>query len=134
MDEIKPMRPEIKAKWIARLRSPDAKQTNGRLRRLTIGEEGKPFTYEGDCCLGVLCQLHSEEKGIEWKCGNYMGQAAILPDEVVQWAGLDSNNPALGFDDKLVDQLAGGLVTAIAANDTFKESFAQIADRIEKAL
>lgn len=40
------MNPELKAKWIAALRSGEYKQVTARLR-----------TREGYCCLGVLCMV-----------------------------------------------------------------------------
>ena len=43
------MNPEIKAKWVAALRSGEYKQAKGQLRI------GNSF-----CCLGVLCNLHAQ--------------------------------------------------------------------------
>jgi hypothetical protein len=54
------MNPEIKARWVAALRSGEYQQTTGNLR-----------TENGFCCLGVLCDLHSKATGIEWAVDTY---------------------------------------------------------------
>lgn len=80
------MKPEIKTKWIAALRSGEYKQ-------------GKMFLKHADeyCCLGVLCDLHCKETGMQWESdGSYCGELKVLPDEVRAWAGLEDVNPKLG--------------------------------------
>ena len=79
------MKPEIKDKWVAALRSGRYKQTNHVLQ-----SEG------GFCCLGVLCDLHSKATGIAWEAGevrpkdmSYLGSACFLPRRVVVWADVD---------------------------------------------
>lgn len=49
------MKPEIKAMWVEALRSGKYPQTQQTLKN-----------SEGFCCLGVLCDLASEEKIGEW--------------------------------------------------------------------
>ncbi len=80
------MNKEIKAKWVAALRSGSYVQGTGMLR-----SEGNQF-----CCLGVLCNLHAQvhpkiaakQKDSE----SYMGESEILPTEVMNWAGVDTQN------------------------------------------
>ena len=80
------MNKEIKQQWIAALTSGKYKQGGGQLR-----SENNKF-----CCLGVLCNLHAqahpEIAAMETFRGEYLGEAAFLPDAVIEWAGLDSPN------------------------------------------
>lgn len=75
------MKPEIKQKWIAALRSGEY-------------EQGKAFLkYDNKfCCLGVLCDLHAKETGAEWDmwCGSYLYYDAdtMIPQQVADWAGI----------------------------------------------
>lgn len=87
-----PMNPEIKAQWVAALRSGEYEQGTGRLHR------GDTF-----CCLGVLCDLaiKAGAPGVEEFrrpteiVSTYNGLQLILPGSVREWAGLDSCNPIL---------------------------------------
>ncbi len=80
------MNQEIKARWVAALRSGEYRQARGMLR------DGDAF-----CCLGVLCDLHAKESGGEWdNDGEYHGADEILPADVVGWAGLIAPNPFAG--------------------------------------
>jgi hypothetical protein len=78
---INKMRPSIKAKWVAALRSGEYNQTEGSLR-----------DDNGFCCLGVLCNLHAQaHPRIAAKQDlphEYMGLSDLLPEEVIKWAGL----------------------------------------------
>jgi len=75
------MNPEIKAQWVAALRSKDYKQTTQQLRR------GNKF-----CCLGVLCNLHAiahpEIAAKETDPRSYFHSDDVLPKQVMKWAGL----------------------------------------------
>ena len=84
------MKTEIATLWINALLSGDYKQVKGKLH-----------SESGFCCLGVLCDLFKKEtnKG-RWKMGEeehaqfYIGEeiaTGVLPEAVVDWAGLDSN-------------------------------------------
>lgn len=111
------MKPEIKARWVAALRSGDYKQGTGDLRK------GNSF-----CCLGVLCQIFSVETGTKWHSDgvvfNMLGEDVILPREVSEWAGIQrSYNPELSN---------GETLTTI--NDDMGWSFEQIANAIEAEL
>jgi hypothetical protein len=116
------MNPEIKAKWVAALRSGEYKQGRGRLNRV-----------DKFCCLGVLCDLHAKESGGKWEQHTideyvhlYMGSSCQLHPAVLLWAGLN---------------YVGGGEVRIAGNQDFLfrhndsgRTFAEIADAIESQL
>jgi hypothetical protein len=86
--------PEIKAQWVAALRSGEYDQGSGVLLRVIEGEKFH-------CCLGVLCDL-AVKAGLEMRVHTYSGDSHIvefdgyedfLPIKVVDWAGLESQNP-----------------------------------------
>lgn len=86
------MKKEVKKKWVAALRSGKYKQAKGALR-----------SRNGYCCLGVLCDLYLKEKKEKWvrvESQNYYkigeDESAVLPREVMKWAGLTSVNPEAG--------------------------------------
>jgi hypothetical protein len=79
------LRPEVKAKWVAALRSGEYTQGKNSLRNID----------DSFCCLGVLCDLYSKETGQPWDRGcirNYafMNAEIDLPNKVREWAALDS--------------------------------------------
>lgn len=115
------MKPGIKAKWVAALRSGEYMQGSGRLRR----PDDNSF-----CCLGVLCNIHAQKHPAvasqeRYAC-QYLGAECYLPDEVVKWAGLVSR---IGGR-VVIDGCSG---TLPMHNDSGK-TFAQIADAIEAQL
>ena len=94
------MNPEVKQKWIDALRSDKYKQGSDNLRSVT-----------GYCCLGVLCDLYSQEHNTQWEFrGNdetnlqhqdywYFGdQSEFLPESVMNWAELKTPNPNVRVD------------------------------------
>lgn len=105
----KKMNPEVKALWLEALRSGRYDQGVGNLK---AGDPDNP-AY---CCLGVLCELAANAgvippgKRIEEDPHNtnyyFQGENEFLPDEVMTWANLDSNNGAYQDDAEiwLVDQ------------------------------
>jgi hypothetical protein len=111
------MNPEIKQKWIDALRSGEYKQTWTRLR-----------CENSYCCLGVLTNLYLKETNQEWdynvydKTYGYESFKGHLPDSVVEWSELESNNPRIN--------------NAVLSyyNDVVAYSFNQIADLIEEHL
>lgn len=114
------MNPEIKASWIAALRSGEYQQGLGVLR----SSDNK---Y---CCLGVLCDLAAKAGIGKWAPAWYRHRATafdfdfdgdyqVLPPSVQDWAGLMTPNGEFGIK----DDLAG-------LNDT-GFPFAAIADIIE---
>lgn len=128
---------EIKARWVAALRSGRYPQTWGALR-----------TSEGYCCLGVLCDVRDPSlwKPFERPKGylnsdhptegdlvgepdvtyTYLEAAATLPDGVSEWARLIDNDPDIN--------LAFDIVQLSVLNDDFQYDFNQIADVIEAQL
>lgn len=116
------MKPEIKAKWLAALKSGGYKQGHGQLRT-----NDNKF-----CCLGVLCDIHASETGEPWIEAEtafynwkYCGEDLMLPKTVIEWAGLSGSNPVLGDAD------------CGAHNDgvmVCKKSFSEIARLIEEKL
>lgn len=109
------MKPDIKAEWVAALRSGKYKQTTGILR-----------DDEGFCCLGVLCDLVKDRVGLYWTCPEDYYEAQMmgysngqLPGKVYRFAGLDSAIP-------YVDGRS-----LVYLNDTQRWDFNAIADAIE---
>ena len=129
------MNPEIKAKWLAALRSGEYKQGQGTLRC------GDSF-----CCLGVLSDLHAKETGVgRWKMVGgdedsiqyeyiptkeaLWGDMDLPPVDVRDWAGLDGCNPTVAVEDD-----GEQVFTDIAELNDGGLSFAVIADLIEQRL
>lgn len=94
------MREDIKELWVAALRSGKYTQGHGCLLRQLPDD-----TFQ-HCCLGVLTDLYRQEMGLVWtadpdlrdgnsKVYSLLGDEAVLPSEVVRWAGLDQENPDL---------------------------------------
>lgn len=127
------MNPEIKAQWVDALRSGEREQGNGALNR-----DGK------FCCLGVLCDLaaragivsgisgigsraHEVAYGNDYEHAREAGNALTLPQSVMNWAGLDTDNPTVGREDFSYDTAAAYL------NDN-GTTFLQLADLIEANL
>jgi len=85
------MDPQIRARWVAALRS-------GKF------EQGRDYLRWGDklCCLGVLCELAAADgvipsprpgMGNSWL---YAEAGGMLPPAVMEWAGLASTDPQVG--------------------------------------
>lgn len=81
----------IKEKWLEALRSGEYNQTKGMLR-----------DDKGYDCLGVLCNIHSEEtgKGVWKRDGNLFyyislpemsGKCLNLGDDVISWSEVDTS-------------------------------------------
>lgn len=101
------MTPELKAKWIAALRSGEYKQTTGRLVRV----ERDGYKH---CCLGVLCEV----AGYRRVDGGFLTSECLLVDLLppgeMEKLGLSSCKPF------------------IEMNDKDGKNFAEIADYIEQ--
>jgi hypothetical protein len=114
------MRPEIRARWVAALRSGDYEQGAGYLR-----------TDSQWCCLGVLCDLAERDGVVSLfaPAGSFVAQyggcSAELPRPVMEWAALDDTDPYV--------MTSGGGYSLTHLNDDEKWDFAQIADAIEGA-
>lgn len=117
------MNPEIKAAWLAALRSSDYTQTTGGLH-----------DDVGYCCLGVLCDLHAKATDGVWEPSQgwriYKNETGTLPPIIQTWAGVDDESP----------EVFGEPISVY--NDGFpsrsapikKHTFAEIADLIEAHL
>lgn len=114
------MNPVVKELWVKGLRSGEYEQGKNQLR----DSNGK------FCCLGVLCDLYTKETGRgNWdKDGCYLAPdsdyklLALLPKEIITWAGLSNDNPKAG----------NHILTHM--NDTLSSSFEEIATQIENNL
>jgi hypothetical protein len=121
------MNKEIKEKWCTALRYGGYKQGRGQLKL------GDKF-----CCLGVLCNIHSQENPStvnkwhrpknEFEDYSYLGSDQLLPREVKKWAGL---NAITKLTDKTGELTPIG--TLIELNDG-DASFRSIATCIEALL
>lgn len=117
------MNPEIKAKWVAALRSGDYDQARDYLHRI----DGSM------CCLGVLCDIHAKEVGEEWHlvkhegCNYYLDRDTLPPTEVADWADLPmlDNGPIVTIGDR---------TSAIAILNDGGATFKELADAIEEQL
>ena len=126
------MKADIKSRWVAALRSGQYEQTEGVLRN----------SY-GFCCLGVLCDLYSQETGEEWwgmGYGRFSMHSAdnLLPYEVEQWAGLTHEHGGYVAVSKHYDEGERNTVdhspSLTELNDQWQYDFRQIADVIEQQL
>lgn len=140
------MEPAIKKEWLEALRSGDYQQGRGRLKLLN-------GSY---CCLGVLCLIHGrhqekvadfaiDENGVWHYTFDYDGKTFktnVLPGpSIYEWAGLNKvtkknlqlkvPRPDDGEDYVTTPSPAGFLSTL---NDTYRFSFPEIANYIEKYL
>ena len=115
------MNQEIKAKWVAALRSGDYKQTTGELRS---GDEDS----HGYCCLGVLCEISKLETGfgITENLNENHGDDLIC-ETVQEWAGLNQPHGASV-------NIRGDAALLTYHNDTNGTTFLEIADAIEEQL
>jgi hypothetical protein len=111
------MKKTIRDKWVKALRGGKYRQGSSNLR-----------TEDMYCCLGVLCDLHSQAAFMAWeydeKSGiyRYMGESVVLPFEVCSWAGLKDPNP-------IAVKMA-----MTTHNDSGKKSFKRLAALIERYL
>ncbi len=105
----------IKAEWVKRLRD-GRPQVKNRLQ-----------TPQGQCCLGVLCEIAAEQDVVGFEEGGgitrYDGRTAILPQTVAEWAGMGHYMSNSLIQDELTD-----------LNDEKGYSFNQIADYIQENL
>lgn len=123
------MNPEVKARWVAALRSGEYKQTTGCLSRA-----------DGFCCLGVLCDLHAKETGTLWTEGDtkrsYFGVWAVLPPAVGDWASLSEElggTVVIGGEEAALTEHNDGITSERKRTDV-KRTFSEIATAIEEQL
>ena len=121
------MKKEIAQQWVAALRSGKYQQGTGALK---IGDK-----Y---CCLGVLCDISDQatwEVDTEYplpdrndKIYEYFGVEDVLPDDVMRWAGMQSNSGVIpGLSEAPFDK-----TKLVFYNDDLEYTFNQIADIIEE--
>jgi len=122
------MTPEVKAQWLADLRSGEFEQGRGVMR-----------SPEGQfCCMGVLCDQYARTHGEDWgpvttiygaEGYRFDGEVTFPPEKVVDWAGLEYFDPNVLHPDGIQ-----GTVCISTLNDHDDLTFAQIADLIEAQL
>ena len=111
------MNPQVKEKWLNALRSGDYQQTQSCLRK-----------EDGFCCLGVLCDLYGKEHNVEWNLGDdgtyyeFQDNESILPLSVIEWAGVEDDNPEICGE------------TPLSLLNDNGSTFNEIADLIEEHL
>ena len=123
------MNTEIKTMWVEALRSGQYKQGSGHLNL-----DGK------FCCLGVLCDLAVKAGGVVKdvvdngvdtdNITSYDGQSMVLPQSVMDWAGLTSDNPEVVF----VESVGAIYEDGIAWFNDNEFSFETLSDFIEEQL
>jgi hypothetical protein len=122
---------EIKAAWVAALRSGEFEQGRGAL--FGPDDQGNP-SY---CCLGVLSKLAVDAGIVEMdptsRIGNgchrfgrsgsdgFLGTYSYLPVDVQHWAGVDGD-PEVTIDEKTM---------YLSQHNDMGATFTQIADAIE---
>lgn len=115
----------LKAKWIAALRSGEYKQGGGALR-------SDDNSY---CCLGVLCDIIDPNAwhGDAWEKGGERGYY-LIPDGIAKsvlghtWSGEVNQDGSTDIEDR-----DGGEVPLTYLNDSGLFTFDQIADVIDYA-
>jgi hypothetical protein len=122
------MNPEIKAKWVAALRSGEYAQTAGTLNRQTANGDS-PAGY---CCLGVLCDVGVSDGVIEKQDGppEYRHASYRLIGGETYWVDTMPSSGISGWaglDHSAESDLA-------EMNDGGGKSFSEIADFIEEKL
>jgi hypothetical protein len=139
-EQTYPMNPEVKAEWVAALRSREFTQGKGVLRR----KRGGVDSY---CCLGVLCELATRAGVAQSRIvhgdsdveiyeyneagSDTLGMTSYLPSAVTAWAQLSPlkhhtpHNPAVTYQ--------GERTTLAHLNDGYTP-FGVIADLIEEQL
>lgn len=137
------MNPEIKAQWVAALRSGEYTQTCGHLH-----------DNEGFCCLGVLTDLYIKaHPGKRWVPHAYSDGVFIafndfqfLSDDIIKWAGITPHpdhhgNVVADLDEDAEEVLgdnhhifASSVYPLTSLNDELGMDFKQIADIIEDYL
>lgn len=119
------MNQDIKARWVAALRSGEYAQTQMALK-----------DSAGHCCLGVLCDLFAKEAGIkrwsadtlsdrvEGACLHHTGDGELPGARVVIWSGLDPD----------IKVTINGDCRPLFGHNDDGRTFAEIADAIEAQL
>jgi hypothetical protein len=144
MTDIAPkLKPEVKAAWVAALRSGEYEQGTGRLASFSRGPEKK----ERFCCLGVLCEVaiksadDSPIRRVKEKLFGsqgttvyfYDGETSHLPLRVTTWAWGGGLRSKVSYGDPAV-MYEGDVMSLSILNDKYHLNFDEIADIIEEQL
>ena len=127
------MKKTIAKLWVEALRSGKYKQTQEVLHSIDSGNESF-------CCLGVLCDLYQKDRrskkkkclavgeDLEWGRNevSYNGLLAVLPQAVIKWAGMKTENGS--WDDTDAN------ASLVYLNDEDRKTFKSIANVIEKRM
>jgi hypothetical protein len=120
------MNPEVKARWVAALRSGEYRQVTDKLR------------FNGaHCCLGVLCDLFAKERGKPWSTKDLSEKG---PQQAYDDCGFpDANMPGATVVvwaqvDPYTKVRIGGKRMSLAEHNDDGRTFAEIADAIEAQL
>lgn len=115
--------------WIAALRSGEYPQARGTLKKVL---SGGGFAY---CCLGVVCELAIKD-GVPVRVTRHVddyevfyrfdGLHALLPPQVAQWLGTDSN-PGVN-----IAPIGAHYSDCVSTNDRLLWDFGKIADALER--
>lgn len=133
----KKLDPELKAKWLAALRSGEYKQGRYCLS-----------TDNGFCCLGVLCDIVKDDVGYEWVPGNVSLKNYFAPKGLYSIIDEDLGDPddhtassifipsdlKFSFVNSVYLDYGDTNKTLSGHNDYNDLSFDQIADLIEQQL
>jgi hypothetical protein len=144
------MNPEVKAKWVAALRSGQYTQGTCFLKRdvIVMGTTDQVTKF---CCLGVLCDIAAQSGvNVTWKNFLQSGfdtwfassteiqhdiHSEQLPACVQAWAGLDSNDPVVTARTFGSQRAMNTRRTRLSElNDHERFTFYEIADLIEEQL
>ncbi|MDM0024118.1 hypothetical protein [Variovorax saccharolyticus] len=124
------MNKEVKAKWVAALRSGKYEQAHGELR----GDEN------AFCCLGVLCEIsgvgswgYDSETGLPEKayCAGTAFENDLPPHAVLDWAGFSAG---AAIARRIPKVTIGGDEEVLHDHNDGGRTFAEIADAIEAQL
>jgi hypothetical protein len=124
------MKESVKNLWVEALRSGEFKQGTGELKN----------SDNAYCCLGVLCEIYSKEmKRMKKKApkfeedNSYLNKQGVLPEEVMKWSGMNSEEGSLNNSYKIKANLKNSTSYSylITLNDD-GASFKRIAQIIEK--
>jgi hypothetical protein len=115
------LKPEIKRKWLAALRSGEFKQGQGALYRDGL--------Y---CCLGVLCEVVAKEQGYDFD--EFANEEQEMPNEVLV-ATVFGDKPRATWEWKVTPHRVNARPTTLPVlNDSGEFTFGQIANLIEEQL
>ena len=123
------MNQRVKKLWVDALRSGEYRQDQWVLRRRI--QSDRPVC----CAMGVLCEIAVNAGVVERHCPEDRSvveygrdrESKVLPDEVIDWAGLTGEEVFLEIEDDTYASISN-------LNDNCQWSFEQIATKIEEQL